>query len=170
MNTRITSFYCLTGARTGYRLGNNTVVDGLVHDGFWDVYNNQHMGMCGEVCADQYQYSREDQHEYALMSYERAANAWKGGLFNDEVAPIGVSTRKGQPDNMVTTNEEFTYIKIDKVKSLSAAFKKDGTVTAANASTINDGAAAMIVMYGKVAREQEANVLFKIRGFGKRNN
>jgi acetyl-CoA C-acetyltransferase len=158
--------YYLPGARTGYRLGNNTVIDGLVHDGLWDVYNNQHMGMCGEICADKYKFSREDQDEYALMSYERAAKAWEAGLFNEEVAPIGVPTRRGQPDEMVSTDEEFTNIKIDKVKTLKPAFKKDGTVTAANASTINDGAAAMVVMSGKAAREQGANVLFKIRGFG----
>mmetsp|Transcript_29754 Transcript_29754/g.55143 ORF Transcript_29754/g.55143 Transcript_29754/m.55143 type:complete len:415 (-) Transcript_29754:565-1809(-) len=158
--------YYLPGARTGYRLGNNTVVDGLVHDGLWDVYNNQHMGMCGEICADRYKFSREDQDEFALMSYDRAAKAWAAGLFDGEVAPIGVPTRRGQPDKMVTTDEEFTNIKIDKVKTLKAAFKKDGTVTAANASTINDGAAAMVVMSGKAAREQGANVLFKIRGFG----
>lgn len=158
--------YYLPGARTGYRLGNNTVIDGLVHDGLWDVYNNQHMGMCGELCADKYKFSRDDQDEYALMSYDRAAKAWAGGLFDNEVAPIGVPTRRGQPDLMVTTDEEFTNIKIDKVKTLKAAFKKDGTVTAANASTINDGAAAMVVMSGKAAREQGANVLFKIRGFG----
>lgn len=159
--------YYLPGARTGYRLGNNTVVDGLVHDGLWDVYNNQHMGLCGEICADRYKFSRSDQDEYALMSYDRAAKAWAAGHFNEEVVPIGVPTRKGQPDVMVTTDEEFTNIKIDKVKTLKAAFKKDGTVTAANASTINDGAAAMVVMSGKAAREQGANVLFKIRGFGK---
>lgn len=158
--------YYLPGARTGYRLGNNTVIDGLVHDGLWDVYNNQHMGMCGEICADRYKFSRDDQDEYALMSYERAAKAWAGGLFDAEVAPIGVPTRRGQPDKMVSTDEEFANIKIDKVKTLKAAFKKDGTVTAANASTINDGAAAMVVMSGKAAREQGANVLFKIRGFG----
>lgn len=158
--------YYLPGARSGYRLGNNTVIDGLVHDGLWDVYNNQHMGMCGEVCADKFKFSREDQDAYALMSYDRAAKAWDNGLFNDEVCPISVPTRRGQPDNLVSTDEEFTNIKMDKVKTLKPAFKKDGTVTAANASTINDGAAAMVVMSGKAAKQLGANILFRIRGFG----
>lgn len=158
--------YYLPGARNGYRLGNNTVVDGLVHDGLWDVYNNQHMGMCGEACADTYKFSREDQDTYAIQSYERASKAWDAGLFDAEVAPISVSSRRGGVVTQVSRDEEFTNIQIDKMRTLKPAFKKDGTVTAANASTLNDGAAAMVVMSGKMARERGLTPLFKIRGFG----
>ena len=126
--------YYLPGARTGYRLGNNQVIDGLVNDGLWDVYNNQHMGMCGELCSDTYNITREQQDEYAINSYKRAAAAWEAGKFNDEVAPITIPGKRGKPDVVVSVDEEYTNIKIDKIASLRPAFKKDGTVTAANAS------------------------------------
>jgi acetyl-CoA C-acetyltransferase len=158
--------YYLPGARTGYRLGNNTVVDGLVNDGLWDVYNNQHMGMCGEACANTFGISREDQDEYAINSYKKAAAAWEAGKFDDEVAPVTIAGKRGRPDTVVSVDEEFTNIKIDKVKSLKAAFKKDGTVTAANASTINDGATAFTVVSGKMVKDLNLTPLFKIRGYG----
>jgi len=132
--------YYLPGARTGYRLGNNTVVDGLVNDGLWDVYNNQHMGSCGDICAEKHGFSREDQDAFAIRSYERAAKAWDAGLFDAEVAPFSVVTKKGSPPTVVTKDEEYTNINLAKVKTLKPAFKPTGTVTAANASTLNDGA------------------------------
>lgn len=158
--------YYLPGARTGYRLGNAAVVDGLVHDGLWDVYNNQHMGMCGEACAEQFAISREEQDAHAVQSYERAAQAWGQGLFDEEVASITIPGARGKPAVQVTQDEEFTNIDIKKVPSLRPAFKKDGTVTAANASTLNDGAAAMVVMSGKRARELGAKPLFRVLGMG----
>ncbi len=158
--------YYLPGARTGYRLGNNQVVDGLVNDGLWDVYNNQHMGMCGELCSDTYNITREQQDEYAINSYKRAAAAWEAGKFKEEVAPITIPGKRGKPDTVVSVDEEYTNIKIDKIASLRPAFKKDGTVTAANASTINDGATAFTVVSGKLAKEQGLTPLFKIRGYG----
>ncbi len=158
--------YYLPGARTGYRLGNQTVVDGLINDGLWDIYNNQHMGMCGETCSTKYDISRADQDAFAIQSYERAATAWKDGRFANEVAPISVAGKKGDKPTIVSTDEEYTNIKLDKVATLRPAFKKDGVVTAANSSTLNDGAAAMVIVSGKVAKDLKLTPLFKIRGFG----
>jgi len=158
--------YYLPNARTGYRLGNNTVVDGLINDGLWDIYNNQHMGNCGEICSDKYKISRKEQDDYAIMSYERAAKAWKSGKFNDEVAPIEVQNKKSDKSIIISEDEEYKNIKFDKVSSLRPAFKKDGTVTAANASKLNDGAAAMVIVSGKFAKDHNLKPLFKIRGFG----
>jgi len=158
--------YYLPGARTGYRLGNQTVVDGLINDGLWDIYNNQHMGMCGELCATKYNISRADQDKFAVQSYERAAKAWNSGKFDNEVAPVTIADKKGGNGVVVSRDEEYTNIKLDKLPTLKPAFKKDGTVTAANASTLNDGASAMIVVSGKMAKELKLTPLFKIRGFG----
>lgn len=159
--------YYLPGARTGYRLGNNTVVDGMVHDGLWDVYNNQHMGNCGEICASKYNFSREDQDNFSIRSYELAGKAWAEGKFDVEVAPIEIPGKRGKPATLVTKDEEFTNIDLKKLRSLRPAFKKDGgTVTAANSSKINDGAAAMVITSGKYAREHGLTPLFKIRGYG----
>ncbi len=158
--------YYLPGARTGYRLGNQTVVDGLINDGLWDIYNNQHMGMCGEICSTKHDISRADQDAFAIQSYERAAAAWKEGKFNLEVAPISVAGKKGDKPTLVSTDEEYTNIKLDKVAGLRPAFKKDGVVTAANSSTLNDGAAAMVMVSGKLAKDLKLTPLFRIRGFG----
>jgi acetyl-CoA C-acetyltransferase len=128
--------YYLPGARTGYRLGNNTVVDGLINDGLWDIYNNQHMGNCGEACAKEYGITREDQDAYAIQSYERATSAWNSGKFASEVASVTLPGKKGQEPNVVLRDEEYSSAKLDKMKGLKAAFQKDGTVTAANASKL----------------------------------
>lgn len=128
--------YYLPGARTGYRLGNNSVVDGLVNDGLWDIYNNQHMGNCGETCAAKYSITREEQDAYAIQSYERAANAWSTGKFDFEVAPISITGKKGTEPTLVKQDEEFTSVKLDKLRTLNSAFMKNGTVTAANASKL----------------------------------
>lgn len=159
--------YYLPGARTGYRLGNNTVVDGLINDGLWDIYNNHHMGVCGEICASKYKISREDQDAFAILSYERAKAAWDSGKFNFEVAPVPIYGKNpSAPPTWVTHDEEYSGLKPDKLRALKPAFKKDGTVTAANASKLNDGASAMVIVTGKYAREHKLNPLFKIRGFG----
>jgi len=158
--------YYLPGARTGYRLGNNTVVDGLINDGLWDIYNNQHMGVCGDISSAKHGISRADQDAFAIQSYERAAAAWKAGKFANEVAPVTLAGKKGAAPTVVSVDEEYTNIKLDKVATLKPAFQKEGTITAANASTLNDGAAAMVMVSGKLARELNLTPLFKIRGFG----
>lgn len=158
--------YYLPGARTGYRLGNNKVVDGLVNDGLWDIYNNQHMGMCGESCATDFSITREQQDDYAIQSYERASAAVAAGKFKDEIAPITIPGKRGAAGTVVDTDEEFTNIKMDKIRTLNSAFKKEGTITPANASTLNDGATAFIVVSGKMVKEQNLKPLFKIRGYG----
>lgn len=157
--------YYLPGARSGYRLGNQTVVDGLVNDGLWDIYNNQHMGNCGEDCASKFNISRKDQDDYAIESYKRASDAWNSGKFNDEVIEIKVESKRGET-KIVNKDDEYINIKLDKLSTLKPAFKKDGTVTAANASKLNDGAAAMLVVSGKFAKDHNLTPLFKIRGFG----
>ncbi len=157
--------YYLPGARTGYRLGHNKVVDGLINDGLWDIYNNQHMGMCGEVCADKYGITRKEQDDYAIQSYQRAAAAWAAGKFADEVAPVTIAGKKGKPDTVISVDEEFTNIQLNKISSLSSAFKKDGTITAANASTLNDGATAFVAVSGKMVKDLGLKPLFKIRGY-----
>ena len=128
--------YYLPGARTGYRLGNNTVVDGLINDGLWDIYNNQHMGNCGEACATKFNITREDQDAFAIQSYERATNAWNTGKFDNEVAPISITLKRGAEPTLVTRDEEPAGVKLDKLRTLKPAFMKDGTVTAANASKL----------------------------------
>ena len=129
--------YYLPGARTGYRLGNNTVVDGLINDGLWDIYNNQHMGNCGEVMAKKYNISREEQDEYTIGTYARAAAAWKAGKFDFEVAPVTIAGKKGQTDTVVSQDEEFGNINVEKLRKLNPAFQKvGGTVTAANGSKL----------------------------------
>lgn len=130
------------------------------------MYNNQHMGMCGESCATKFGFSRQDQDNYAIESYRRSAEAWKSGKFAEEVAPISVLKKKGSPPTVLSQDEEFTNIQLDKVAQLKPAFKKDGTVTAANASTLNDGASAMVVMSGKEAKKLGLKPLFRIKGFG----
>jgi acetyl-CoA C-acetyltransferase len=129
-------------------------------------YNNQHMGMCGEVAADKYGITRADQDAYAIRSYEKATNAWNSGKFANEVVPVTIAGKRGDKPTVVDKDEEFGNIKLDKVATLKAAFKKDGTVTAANASKLNDGAAAMIVISGKLCKDLKLTPLFKIRGFG----
>ena len=156
--------YYLMQARTGYRLGNGTLIDGLIHDGLWDAYYNMHMGNCGEWCASKFNISREEQDEFTITSYKRAAEAWANGSIAGEVVPVVVEGKKGKVT--VDKDEEFTTIQEDKLKTLRPAFKKDGTVTAANSPKVNDGAAAMVVTSGKFARDHNLKPLFKIRGFG----
>ncbi|MEC8692859.1 MAG: acetyl-CoA C-acyltransferase [Bacteroidota bacterium] len=152
----------LPKSRTGYKYGNFTAIDGIVHDGLTDVYSDSLMGVCAETCASEYNFSREEQDAFAIESYERSANAWKSGKFNNEIAPVTISTRKG--DITVDEDEEYTNVRFDKIPSLRPVFKKDGTVTAANASTINDGAAAMVLVSGEKLKELGLTPLAKISG------
>lgn len=155
----------LKNSRTGTKLGNGTLIDGVVHDGLWDLYNNQHMGMCGEKCANDYNISRQDQDEYAIESYRRANAALEAGVF-DEVVPVEIPQRRGDPI-IVTQDEEPGSINVEKIKSLKPAFDRaNGSVTAANASSLNDGASALVLMTEEAAATVGAKPLARIRGFG----
>ncbi|UCD38644.1 MAG: acetyl-CoA C-acyltransferase [Fidelibacterota bacterium] len=144
--------YYLPGARQGLRMGNQEAIDGLVHDGLWDVYNQIHMGGCAEMCARELGYSREQQDEYTVRSYKRALAAQDGGIFDGEIVPVEVPQRKGGP-LVVNRDEEPARVNFDKIPTLKPVFEKDGTITAANASTINDAAAAVVVMSRSQAEE-----------------
>lgn len=135
--------YILPKARTGYRMGNGELVDSMIHDGLWDVYNNFHMGMAAELCASECNISRESQDEYTVLTYKRAQEALKNGWFADEIVPVVIENKKG--NIIVDTDEEPAKVKFEKIPELRPVFKKDGTVTAANASTLDDGAAAVVV-------------------------
>ena len=155
--------YLPTG-RTGVKLGDISLVDGLVKDGLTDVYNAQHMGVCAELCAEEHHFTREDQDAFALESYRRSAAAWDGGKFANEVVPVAVPQRHGDAI-VVDTDEEYTKVNTDKVPQLRPVFKKDGTVTAANASTLNDGAAAVVLMSASKAAELGLQPIAKITGY-----
>ena len=132
-------------ARSSTKFGPATLVDGMQRDGLVDVYDGNAMGVCADLCATEHDFSREDQDDFAIQSYKRSANAWKTGKFDNEVVSVEVPQRRGEPV-LVTRDEEYTNVKLEKIPSLRAAFSKDGTATAANSSTINDGAAALILM------------------------
>uniref|UniRef100_A0AAV1VCX6 Acetyl-CoA acetyltransferase n=1 Tax=Peronospora matthiolae TaxID=2874970 RepID=A0AAV1VCX6_9STRA len=155
----------LLKARAGYRLGNSTLVDGVVHDGLWDPYNDQHMGMCGEQCAANFGLTRDDQDAFARASYHRALDASARGFFKTEITPVTIDGRRSRPATVYDTDEEMFNTKIETIASMRTAFKKDGTITAANASSLNDGAAAMVLMTGAKARELGVTPLARIRGF-----
>ena len=131
--------------RNGYKFGPTSMIDGMQKDGLTDAYDNNAMGVSADLCATEYQITREEQDNFAIQSYERSAKAWDAGKFDNEIVPVAVPQRKGDPI-MVTKDEEYTNVKLDKIPTLNAVFTKDGTVTAANASTINDGAAAVVLM------------------------
>lgn len=131
--------------RNGYKFGPTTMIDGMQKDGLTDAYDNNAMGVCADLCAAEYKITREDQDNFAIQSYERSAKAWEAGKFDNEIIPVAVPQRKGDPI-IVSKDEEFTNVTLNKIPSLNAVFTKDGTVTAANASTINDGAAALVLM------------------------
>ncbi len=151
-------------ARNGVKLGNITMIDGMVNDGLTDVYNEVHMGVCAEKCAEEYKISREDQDNFAITSYKRSAAAWEAGKFNDEIVPVEVPQRRGDAI-IVDRDEEFSNVKMDKIPTLRTVFKKDGTVTAANASTLNDGASALILMSKEKMEELGLKPLAKIVGY-----
>ncbi|MBL7787744.1 MAG: acetyl-CoA C-acyltransferase [Chitinophagales bacterium] len=155
--------YYLTQNRWGSRYGNGEVVDAIVRDGLQDPYKGYMMGNAGEVCAEKYQFSRQAQDEYAMQSYRRAAAAYENKLFADELMPVTISTKKG--DIVIDTDEEYKNIIWDKVPTLKPAFKKDGTITAVNASKINDGAAAVVLMSRQKAEALGIQPIAKIRSY-----
>lgn len=137
--------YYVPGARWGYKYGDGQLVDGLAKDGLTDVYNQCAMGVCADATATKYEISREQQDEFAMLSYRRSAESTKNGAFKAEIVPVEVPQRKGDP-LVIAEDEEYTRVNFDKIPGLRPVFTKDGTVTAANASTINDGAAALVLV------------------------
>jgi len=156
--------YYLDKARSGYRLGHGQITDGLVKDGLWDVYNDYHMGSAAELCASECQVSREDQDAYAIESYTRSQAANQAGKFKSEIIPLEVKERKGNV-TVVDQDEEPFAVKFDKIPGLKPVFAKDGTVTAANASALNDGAAALVLMSAEKAAELGLKPLAKILAY-----
>jgi acetyl-CoA C-acetyltransferase len=152
----------LPGSRSGFKYGNTALVDGIINDGLTDVYSNELMGSCAELCAAEYGITREEQDNFARTSYERSAKAWAEGKFANEIAPVTIQTRKGEV--VVTEDEEYKSVDFSKFPTLRTVFKKDGTVTAANASTINDGAAALVLVSGEKLKELGLTPLAKIIG------
>ncbi len=150
--------------RTGHKFGPQTFVDGMQRDGLVDAYDQQAMGTCADLCATEYDFSREDQDAYAIQSYERSAKAWSEGKFANEVVPVSVPQRRGEPI-IVSEDEEFKNVKLEKIPNLRPAFSKDGTVTAANASTINDGAGAVVLMSAKRAKKLGLKPLARIMSY-----
>ncbi len=147
--------------RQAVKLGNIQAVDGMVHDGLTDAYNQQHMGVCAELCAKEHGFSREDQDAFAIESYRRSAEAWAGGAFSSEIAAVAVPQRKGDPV-MVTEDEEYRNVKIEKIPQLRPVFDREGSVTAANASTLNDGASALVLMAEETAQARGIHPLARI--------
>jgi acetyl-CoA C-acetyltransferase len=156
--------YYLTKARYGYKYGNGEIIDGLAFDGLTDVYNRCAMGVCADNTAKEMKISREDQDAFAIGSYKRSAAAWAAGKFKDEVIPVELTGKKGDKV-LFAEDEEYKNVNFDKIPGLKPVFTKDGTVTAANASTINDGAAAVVLMSKRKAEELGIRPLAKIRGF-----
>lgn len=158
--------YLLPKARWGHRMGDGKVVDYMVHDGLWDIYNDYHMGMTAENVAEQYGITREEQDEFAAQSQNRAEEAQKSGKFADEIVPVIIPQKKGDPVVIDTDEYPRHGSTVEKMSKLKPAFKKDGTVTAGNASGINDGAAALIVMSKDKADELGLKYLCEIAGYG----
>ncbi len=147
--------------RAGIKLGNIKAVDGMVLDGLTDVYNAQHMGLCAELCATKHSVSREEQDDFAIESYRRSAQAWEDGAFDTEIVPVSVPQRKGDPI-VVGVDEEFSNVKLEKIPHLRPVFDKEGTVTAANASTLNDGASALVLMSEETAKARGITPLARL--------
>ncbi len=152
------------GGRQGTKMGNITLIDSMVNDGLWDVYNDQHMGNCAELCAKEKGISREDQDAFAIESYKRAVAAIGDGLFKAEIVPVTIKTRKGE--TVVDTDEEPGRGKPEKLPALRTAFQKDGTITAGNASSLNDGGAALLLMSAEEAKKRGLTPMAKIVSYG----
>jgi acetyl-CoA C-acetyltransferase len=152
-------------ARNATKLGDVKMKDGMVLDGLTDVYNSVHMGVCAEKCATEHNISREEQDNFAIESYKRSAAAWDAGKFDDEIVPVEVPQRRGDAI-VVSKDEEYTAVKIEKIPQLRTVFQKDGTVTAANASTLNDGASALVLMSKEKAEELGVTPIAKLVGYG----
>lgn len=155
--------YYLDKARGGYKLGNGQLIDGLIKDGLWDVYNDFHMGNAAELAAKELNINRQMQDDYAIESYKRSAAAVQAGMFKDEIVPVEIS-QKGDPI-IVSEDEEYKKVNFDKIPGLKPVFQKDGTVTAANASSLNDGAAAILLMSKEKADALGLKPMAKILGF-----
>ena len=153
--------YLAPAARDGLRLGHGKLIDSMIHDGLWDPYNDYHMGNCAELCAKEYDISREQQDEFSRESYRRARESTENGVFADEIAPVEVPQRKGDP-KVVDADEEPFRVELEKMPKLRPAFQKDGTVTAANASKINDGAAALVLTTATHAKKLGAKPIARI--------
>jgi acetyl-CoA C-acetyltransferase len=151
-------------ARNGYKFGPITMEDGMQKDGLVDAYGKIPMGVCADACATEYDFSREDQDNFAIQSYNRSAKAWSEGKYADEIVPVEIPQRRGEPV-IFSEDEEYKNVKMDKIPALRAAFSKDGTVTAANASTINDGGAALVLMSAEKAKELNITPLAKIKSY-----
>jgi acetyl-CoA C-acetyltransferase len=156
--------YYLDKGRNGYKLGHGTIIDGIIKDGLWDVYNDYHMGSAAENTAREMKISREMQDAFAVESYKRSAAAWEQDNFMDEIVPVEIP-QKGKDSIWVTKDEEYTKVNFDKIPTLKPVFEKDGTVTAANASTLNDGAAALVLMSKEKADKLGLKPIAKIIGF-----
>lgn len=150
--------------RNGYKLGHQQLTDGLIKDGLWDVYKNYHMGNAAELCAAEYKVTREEQDAFAIESYQRAANAWSKGLYKDEIIAVEIPVKGKDPVSFVE-DEEYKNVKFDKIPSLKPVFVKDGTVTAANASTLNDGASALVLMSGEKMKSLGLKPLARVISF-----
>lgn len=157
--------YYVPKARYGYKYGNAEFVDGLVKDGLWEVYNNFPMGNCADNTAKEMNITREEQDEFAINSYKKSAKSWEEGLFDDEIVPVEVPQRRGDPI-VVKEDEEYKNVRFEKIPNLRPVFDKEGTVTAANASTINDGASALVLISKKKADELGIKPVARIAGFG----
>ncbi|GLU15859.1 hypothetical protein SLE2022_323150 [Rubroshorea leprosula] len=155
----------LVTARTGSRMGHDTIVDGMVKDGLWDVYNDFGMGVCAELCADQHSIMREEQDSYAIRSFERGIAAQNNGLFSWEIVPVKVSGGRGKPPIVVDKDESLAKFDAAKLRKLRPSFKDGGSVTAGNASIISDGAAALVLVSGEKALKLGLQVIAKIRGY-----
>jgi len=150
--------------RKGVKFGATNLIDGMQKDGLVDAYDQNAMGVCADACAEKHTFSREDQDAFAIQSYERSTKAWNEGRFNHEIVPVEVPQRKGDPI-LVKEDEEYKNVKLEKIPLLRPAFSKDGTVTAANASTINDGAAALVLMSAQKAKELNLKPLATIKSY-----
>lgn len=158
--------YYIEKARYGYKYGHATLIDGVLKDGLWDVYNDFPMGMCAEDCAKRYNISREEQDKFAIESYRRASEAYKVGAFQNEIVPVQVPGRTKGEFTSVTEDEEYKKLKLDKIPTLKPAFDPKGTVTAANASKLNDGASALVLMSAAKAKQLGVKPIARILGFG----
>jgi acetyl-CoA C-acetyltransferase len=156
--------YYLDKARNGYRLGHGTIIDGMVKDGLWDVYKDYHMGNAAEMCARDYKISRDDQDAFAIESYTRAQNAYKNNAFAAELVSVEIPVR-GKEAMVVKEDEEYLKVNFEKLKTLKPAFEKEGTITAANASKLNDGASALLIMSEEKVKELGLKPLAKIVAF-----
>lgn len=156
--------YYLMKARTGYKYGNGELIDGLQHDGLTDIYNHCAMGVCADNTAKEMNISRKDQDDYAIASYKRSATAWNSGKFKEEIIPVEVKDKKGNA-TLFAEDEEYKNVNFEKIPQLKPVFTKEGTVTAANASTLNDGASALILMSKEKADELGLKPIAKILGF-----